>query len=287
MTITLNFDNPPVMPKLLLRAALTRKAKSLKPTAKDVPTIAANLSRLQIDPSKLRSYNAVCGFPEDSDILPATYPHIAAFSLHMEMLLNAQFPFSPMGIVHLRNRIEQLRPIQVSETLSLHCTISDSRDTDLGLEVDIATTAKSGTEVVWTDLTTVLKRAPSRSGKPKRSTLETFSEREDWSLAANLGRRYARVSGDYNPIHLFPASAKLLGFKRHIAHGMWSKARCLAALQPKLNVDAFCIDVEFKTPVFLPTQVGLHYENSEQGIAFSLRNEAGNRPHVNGSLRAL
>ena len=50
------------------------------------------------------------------------------------------------------------------------------------------------------------------------------------SLAKDLGRRYAAISGDYNPIHLGALSAKLFGFKQAIAHGMWSKARCLAAL---------------------------------------------------------
>lgn len=286
MAIQLEFDTPPAMPALLLRAAVAKKPNKTI-VADDVPPIEAHLKKLEINTAKLQRYNQVCGFSNDTSHLPATYPHIAAFSLHMEMLLDRNFPFAPMGIVHLRNRIEQRRPIRSNESLSLHCRISNSRDTDIGLEVDIETLAKSGDELVWTDLTTVLKRGKARNGKPKRSTLQEFSHKEDWSLPANLGRRYARVSGDYNPIHLFPASAKLLGFKRHIAHGMWSKARCLAALQAHVQSDAFAIDVEFKTPVFLPAQVGLHYDTTESGVAFSLRNALGNRPHVNGSLERL
>lgn len=280
MSIELQFKTAPAMPALLLRAAVARKPKSFE----TVPNVSASLERLVINPSRLAKYNRVCGFNESNGVLPATYPHIAAFSLHMEMLLHKAFPFAPMGIVHLSNRITQLRPIKVSEVLSLHSKISASRDTDIGLEVDIDTEAYSGAERVWSELTTVLKRGKSRGGKSKRSPLQSLPEQQSWELPANLGRQYAGVSGDYNPIHLFPASAKLLGFKRHIAHGMWSKARCLAALQDKLKAEAFSIEVDFKTPLFLPASVALHHGETQSGIDFSLRNAAGNRPHVNGRL---
>ena len=46
------------------------------------------------------------------------------------------------------------------------------------------------------------------------------------SFVANTdtGRRYAAISGDYNPIHLSTISAKMFGFKTAIAHGMWTLA---------------------------------------------------------------
>lgn len=282
MTSTLHFKEPPFMPGLLLRAALNRKPAELG----EVPQITARLEQLRVDRQKLARYNSVCGFDSNSEYLPATYPHIAAFSLHMEMLLNDSFPFAPMGIVHTANRITQQRPIHHSEQLALDCSIADSRTTDIGLEVDIFTEAKAGAETVWTELTTVLKRGKPKPGKRTRNRpeLPDYAEKESWSLPANLGRRYARVSGDYNPIHLFPASAKLLGFNRHIAHGMWSKARCLAALQDRLDSERFTIDVDFKTPLYLPANVALHFQESETGLDFSLRNAPGNRPHLNGSL---
>ena len=286
MSTDLHFQQQPSMPGLLLRAAVNRKPAGMGA----VPTLSAQLERMVANPKKLRRYNSVCGF-ENNACQPATYPHIAAFSLQMEMLLHKSFPFSPIGMVHTRNRISQLRPIGLDEPLALHCSVSASRDTDIGLEVDIVTEASAAGEVVWTELTTVLKRGKTKAPAPRtakqHAPLPTYEQCENWSLAANLGRRYASVSGDYNPIHLFPASAKLLGFKRHIAHGMWSKARCLAALQNRLKAEAFSIDVDFKTPLFLPADVSLHYGENENGIAFSLRNAAGNRPHVNGTLTRL
>ena len=68
------------------------------------------------------------------------------------------------------------------------------------------------------------------------------------------GRRYAAVSGDHNPIHLYPLTAKALGFPRQIAHGMWTKARGLAALENRLP-DAVSVEVAFKKPILLPGTV--------------------------------
>ena len=75
-----------------------------------------------------------------------------------------------------------------------------------------------------------------------------------WKLPADLGRTYAGVSGDHNPIHLYPLTAKALGFPRQIAHGMWTLARSIAAIENRLP-DAVTVEVAFKKPVFLPGTV--------------------------------
>jgi acyl dehydratase len=80
-----------------------------------------------------------------------------------------------------------------------------------------------------------------------------------WKLPGDLGRRYGAISGDRNPIHLHALSARLFGFKQAIAHGMWTKARALAALEPL--PDAYTVDVEFKKPIFLPGRVTFAADN--------------------------
>ena len=75
-----------------------------------------------------------------------------------------------------------------------------------------------------------------------------------WNVPGDIGRRYAAVSGDRNPIHLHPLTAKLFGMKAPIAHGMWTKARCLAALESTLP-DAYTVDVSFRKPILLPGRV--------------------------------
>ncbi len=53
------------------------------------------------------------------------------------------------------------------------------------------------------------------------------------NLAAHLGVQYGYISGDWNPHHLWPWSARLLGYRKPIAHGMWTMAKALSLLQTK------------------------------------------------------
>jgi len=102
-----------------------------------------------------------------------------------------------------------------------------------------------------------------------------------WRLPGDLGRRYASVSGDHNPIHLYPLTARAFGFPRQIAHGMWTKARCVAALDNRLP-DAVTVRVEFKKPVFLPGSVGLGTRIGADDVAFSLTRPKDGAPHLVG-----
>ncbi len=107
-----------------------------------------------------------------------------------------------------------------------------------------------------------------------------------WKLPGDLGRRYAAVSGDHNPIHLYPLTAKALGFPRQIAHGMWSMARCVAMLENRLP-DAAAVEVAFKKPVLLPGSVAfgsrpLADSEGGPGYAFSLSSPKSGAPHLAG-----
>ena len=103
-----------------------------------------------------------------------------------------------------------------------------------------------------------------------------------WRLPADLGRRYAAVSGDHNPIHLYPLTARALGFPRQIAHGMWSLARCVAALENRLP-DAVTVDVAFKKPIFLPGTVAFGVDTTTEGLAFALTSPKDGAPHLVGA----
>jgi len=121
---------------------------------------------------------------------------------------------------------------------------------------------------------------PGEDPAPSRSVL--------WRVPADAGRRYAGVSGDYNPIHLYPLTARLFGFKRAIVHGMWSLGRCVAELHDEvraLNAGAVCLEVSFKTPVLLPARVAFQaHPDGDGGVRFGLRASDGVRPHLAGRL---
>jgi acyl dehydratase len=204
-----------------------------------------------VDRDHLAAYAHVCGFTL-RDALPPTYPHVLAFPLHMDVISDGRFPFAPAGIVHIANRIVQHRPLQLGETLSLRVTVSGPEPHRRGRTFTLVSEARVGDELAWEGFSTMLKRGKGADDAPREPEFEAPPVSAQWRVPGDLGRRYAAVSGDRNPIHMHALTAKAFGFPRAIAHGMWTKARCLAALRLP---DALEAEVRFKKPILLPSTV--------------------------------
>lgn len=252
------------------------------------PDLVLERSGVQTDAEHLETYRDVCGFPR-TDALPATYPHMSAFALHMALMTDTAFPFAPMGLVHLRNSITQLRPIGADETLDVSVRADHLRAHPKGRLIDVLTDVSVDGDVVWREVTTLFARGKGGAAEDQPAPLdgvEAPSGVVHWKLKGDLGREYGAVSGDRNPIHLYPLTAKAFGFPTNIAHGMWTKARCLAALQNKLP-DAFTVDVEFKKPVLLPTTVVFGSETAGDTITFGVVGAKKQQTHLVGRVTAL
>ena len=226
---------------------------------------------VEVDREHLAAYDRVCGF-RLRDELPATYPHVLAFPLAMD-LLTGPFPLSPLGLVHVANRIELLRPIRAGERLDLRVRATNLRPHERGTQFDMVAEAGVDGEASWRDRSTYLRREGKGGGGRERA--EPPAPSAVWRVPGDIGRRYARVSGDANPIHLHPLPAKALGQPGAIAHGMWTKARCLAALEGELP-GAYVAEVRFKLPFVIPGTAAFSYD----GRAFELW--AGDKPHLEG-----
>jgi hypothetical protein len=265
-------------------------AKGLKGAPK-LPTTSITLADIKADAKKVSRYRDVCGFKQNNNKLPLTFPHLLAFPLHLELMLLKDFPFAVMGMVHIRNEITQHRAINVLETMDVSCHFSDLRKTDKGYDVDIKTVIHISGELVWESISTNLVRKKTDIALTPKSNNKTaeieLPYKEFWNLSSDLGRRYALVSGDSNPIHLFSLSAKLFGFKGHIAHGMSTKARVVAALYNRLDSEACKVVVDFKLPIFLPTTIQLNYGQDGKSIHFNILDQAGIKPHMKGLIEAL
>lgn len=265
---------------MYLRAAIGLVPAFSRPPG--LPDTVHELRDVRTDLNRLAEYNRVCGF-RLTNTLPATYTHILASPLAMRLMTASDFPFPVIGLVHVANRIELVRPIDVGEPLDLSVRAADLRPHDRGRQFDIVATASSGGVEVWRGVSTYLKRE-SKGGGPKR---ESKSERTDppapsarWRVAPRVGTDYARVSGDHNPIHTSRIGARLFGFPRPIAHGMWSKARCLAALEGRLP-EAYTVDVAFKLPILMPATVAF---TAAPSWTFALHDAKSGKPHLTGTI---
>jgi acyl dehydratase len=250
-----------------------------------LPDVELRLPGVEIDREHLADYDRVCGF-RLRDTLPPTYPHILAFPLSMELMTRGDFPFPVIGMVHVRNRIEQVRPIDAGEPLDVRVWTEDLRPHEKGLQFEMRAEVTSGTQIVWKSWSTYLRRGGGNGGgssdKDRRS--EPPPAQAQWKLPGDIGRSYAGVSGDSNPIHMHPLSARLFGMPRPIAHGMWMKARCLAALEGHLP-DAVEVDVSFKLPVYIPGTVSFASWPDGDGRGFSLHDRKNEKPHLTGTAK--
>jgi acyl dehydratase len=242
---------------------------------------------VEIDREHLTAYQKVCGFPV-SDRLPATYPHMLAFPHSMDLMTRLSFPFGAIGLVHVANEIEVLRPLTASDVFDLTVRTADLRDHDRGRQFDVVAEATIAGEPVWHSTSTYLHReggGGSSGSKPRKSAPTPAEGASIWKVPGDIGRRYASVSGDANPIHLHPLTAKLFGFPSAIAHGMWVKARCLAALDGHLPADGYTVDVQFKLPMTIPAKAAFRSWPDGSGRAFSVTDAKSGKPHVGGNVR--
>lgn len=170
--------------------------------------------------------------------MPLSYPHVLAFPLHLMLLTRPSFPYPASGMVHLANRIRQHRRLQEGQALRLEVFAERWVAHAKGQALSIATHAYSAGELVWQSESLYLRRDVANPvGEPWGDSLalpeEGVRRTQRWVLPADLGRRFAKVSGDFNPIHTSLIGARLFGFRRAIAHGMWTLGRALAAQQPQ------------------------------------------------------
>ena len=288
---------PSALPTMLKAALPALPGVNLLPGVRKsggpLPDLRLTRHGVEIDHDHVAAYSRVCGFEHGAirgQALPVTYPHMLAFPLHMGIMTDGSFPYPAIGTVHLRNAITQHRPVLPTEVLDVTATATNLRGHAKGKVFDLVTTITSDRETVWESTSTYLRVGKGDKDAPAEGTpLDVVASNGiEWRLAGNLGRRYAAVSGDHNPIHLYPLTAKAFGFPRQIAHGMWSKARCVAAIANRLP-DHVTVEVEFKKPIVLPGTVAFGSrvvdDGAHQGLDFSLTNPKTGAPHVVGRSR--
>jgi MaoC like domain len=241
-----------------------------------------------VDREHLAEYDRVCGFSLRDELAP-TYPHMLAFPLQMQLMTDTSFPFPVIGLVHIRNEIEQLRPIRDDEPLTVRVHAGDLEAHPKGKQFVMHSEVDAGGEPVWRSRSTYLRKGGGTGEKGNgkgESGPEPSEPNAVWEIPDDIGRRYAKVSGDSNPIHLRRSTAMAFGMPRAIAHGMWTKARCLAALEGQLP-DSCTVDVSFKLPLYLPSKVAFRTWEEGAQREFSLRSHKDGKPHLTGGVSAL
>ena len=143
-----------------------------------------------------------------------------------------------------------------------------------GIEFDISITIRStsNNKVIWGAFNSFLvfhshkypisTLAVEEGSNEISSEVHKLTAAKNVPLSSDVGRKYALLCGDWNPVHISKITAKLFGFKMAIAHGMYISALAISALQregifPKTY--PVTVEVIFRRPCFIPTSINVSY----------------------------
>lgn len=274
----------------VLARGMARAAAGGAKKAGELPDVALVSRGLRADADALATYAQLVG-EEVRDVLPAGYLHTLAFPLGTAMMARADFPLPAPGMVHVANRIEVHRAVGVDEVLDGRLHVENLVPHRRGTTIDVVAELAADGAVVWRGTSTYLARGvripgaerPADADRPEWHAPEPTGV---WRLGSDVGRRYAAVSGDHNPIHTSRVAARAFGFARPIAHGMLTAAKALADVGAAGRGDAYTWDVEFATPVLLPATVSVRVAPNAASGGFTYA-AWSRKPHLTGTVRPL
>ncbi|WP_024816708.1 MaoC/PaaZ C-terminal domain-containing protein [Arthrobacter sp. 31Y] len=295
----------PSLSKLYVNAAASaarRRLLGASSSRKRLPAVSHEVRGVRADVENLTAYQHLVG-ETASDTLPAGYVHSLAFPVSMSVMNREDFPLPLLGMIHLKNRIDQLVPIQFAQELDVRSWAENLAGHRAGTQLDMVSEVRAGSsnDVLWRGVSTYLAKGVflpgiDKPGSPNGATGPSEFVPPDptalWQVNLDAGRNYAAVSGDFNPIHLSVLSAKALGLRGSIAHGMYLASRALADVGA-VKAESFAWNVTFEAPVFLPARVALDITTSQADSGnwersdYVAWNPRSGRRHFTGSVATL
>jgi acyl dehydratase len=269
---------PPMSPATLLRALFKRPAPAgpamLEP-------VRHRLDR--IDDGQIARYRTALGFAGSG--VPLTWYYLPAQRAHLAAMLGASFPFRLVGIVHVDNALSAgIQPVP-GRPLELETRVDIGAPGANGATHAVLDTRASQDGVAVFSCRSTYLVVPGQRGQRSGARHPTsppapMPALAAWRLSPSSGRAYATLSGDWNPIHLWPWSARLMGLHAPIIHGMHTLGRVCAELERAGGRPLTALDGRFRAPVPLGSTAALA---ADLGAA-RYRVELGGRVAVEGGF---
>lgn len=275
-------------------STMARRKLTAASTPRELPEQGVRVAGHRFSQDDVDRYSRLFA-PVADGVVASVGVHIAAFPLMMHLMSQPDFPLPLLGLVHTENRVSHHRPVRVDSPVDLLVWAEKLGAHRAGTTVELharVSDSDSGA-VLWESVSTYLARgirlaeAPATESTGSREFQEPRKTAQ-WKLGPSTGRDYAAVSGDFNPIHINPLTAKALGMPSMIAHGMYLAGRMLAGREPAEA--GFQWEIEFKTPVVLPATVtvGFWHDADQPDQAQRLHctgwNARKKKPHFHATI---
>lgn len=251
-----------------------------------LPQLQCQWQNFQFPQDKLEAYRRCCHYPPGVSI-PLLFPHSFLGPVHLLLMTHPRFPLKLMGAIHSRNHLIQYEPLFVSRHYDTTLAVISQRRRPQGLEFDLETKITHKDKLVWHSLSVYLVRMKLKEEDPESPLNQHINKlnqgkiTHEFAIPKGVGKQFAMITGDINPIHMSRLLAKAFGFKRDLAHGMWSVGRVFnyfKHIDPKRPLR---FDVAFKGPMYLGDKATLKEPDAPNG-AFELYSGKNERPSVVG-----
>lgn len=238
--------------------------------------IKKNFENVTIDSSSLQSYKNFLNWNTD---LPLAFFYLMAQRAQTNLMLSSDFTIAIPGLVHIANTLTSLDEIDKTKPYNLQAKVEVSYKETGSLipkfTVDFTQNEKT---VIRCESTYIAKRKGNKKREHIEKEYNDFTDisvsAENWEISKNLGKKYAQASGDKNPIHSSKLFARIVGFKNPILQGWYSISRIVKTCETEFNTTFKNIEVEFKSPVFLPSkQIAEWYITDEREVIFQVKSD--------------
>lgn len=292
MAVAALLPRPPA-PWRAYAGILLRRRKGLGDD-RPVPLIGCGTGVIQLDPDWLAHYRELIGLPADEPaVLPPLALQVAAAPLHLEILSDADFPFSSRRLVHLAQRIDQSSPVMPGAALQLDAFTGRSRSTDGGTHFEIVTEARRSGRLVWRSIATIVARDRRADAVDTRASAAALALQagpgwrrlEPIEVDSGLGKRYAVLAVDWNPLQRWPWLARRLGFEHGGIGGTWTLGRALAqAGWP--DHEAYSLQARFAQPLEPPASIVVRMLDGPSVQSLKVTDPHGDTEYLRARLEA-
>jgi hypothetical protein len=203
--------------------------------------------------------------------LPAHFFPQWGFPLAARALLGLHYPLA--RVINGGCRLENRAALPANEPLDVRARIESIDDDGKRAIVTqrVVTGTKTRPEAVVADLRAFIPLAKKKDGengqKPPKARPSVPADAHEIAflkIGEGAGLDFAKLTGDFNPIHWVKPYARASGFRTVILHGFSTFARAIEALnRARFAGDPSrlkSIDVRLSRPLVLPARVGVYVD---------------------------